>query len=48
MTRQNKALSSLDTLIKELQDMIIKEKQMSFGHLQTIITQLCEIRNLIR
>jgi len=48
MTRQNQALKLTDSLIKELQEMVISERGMSISNLQTIIIQLCEIRNLIR
>ena len=48
VTRQNKAIKLTEDLIKDLQKLVISEKGMSVGNLETTILRLCEIINLIR
>ena len=48
MTRQNKAIKLTENLIKDLQKLVISEKGMSVGNLETTILRLCEIVNLIK
>lgn len=48
MTRQNKAIHLIEELIKDLQGLLVSEKGISNGNLQTIIMRLCEINNLIK
>jgi len=48
VTRQNKAIKLTEDLIKDLQKLVVSEKGMSVGNLETTILRLCEIVNLIR
>lgn len=48
VTRQNKAIKLTEDLIKDLQKLVISEKGMSIGNLETTILRLCEIINLIK
>ena len=47
MTRQNKAIHLVESLIKDLQEMVVGERGISANNLQTIILRLSEIRNLM-
>lgn len=47
MTRQNKAIIEIKSLIEDLQEMLVSEHSLSNNNLQLVILRLCEISNLI-
>jgi len=48
MTRQNKAIIKVESLIKDLQEMLVSERGLSNDNLQLVVLRLREIEGLIK